>query len=606
MAQDPDRNSNTPTGWHWWKSRTADQLNAMRKKGERIINIQRSPTDPGHFDAVLVSNTGVYQRNDGWWFDFSGDQVVAKTKEKNGRITDLKPYTVNGQRLFAFTLIRNEGEAAKGWWWNYDLTPDQITKDINTHGIRLVDLDAYLVNGKTRYSYVGIKNEGVDKKAWWWYPNVDPQFVADRLEEHGARLIDIVVHSQGNLSVIMVKNDGAYWWWGHGRTQTRMEEILATTGSRIVDLESYVVGGERRYAFVSIDNANEESRRLRDLIYRAFSNPKFGENVIRGFLVKQVGGSTLANIAAGLRFQPLSTLKLLPYLYTLIEVDEGKATLDDTTVSWIEATKDDAGTELDDRKYASCLQFGSANTKPGAAKLGDALPTMMWESHNRTLDAILEKYTPDKISARANQLGLTQTVMYYGCPQADKSATLWPSNRSTLYDLAKLFEGVEMLQFVAQDSTRQAFFNNMINGDYDGSSYKSPITGKTSGWNNSFLRNLVKREAGPAKQGIVEDFLKHVVVRGKGGSGGPSSDEFGYSDFLHVTLPFKESGQVVLKSFLVGWFIYRLKTPPGCPESLANDDGVCQAIWKPERDALERFRMELHTTPIRMALATWP
>jgi hypothetical protein len=128
---------------------------------------------------------------------------------------------VNGRRVFASTLIRNEAEAAKGWWWNYDLTPKQITDDINEHGIRLVDLSAYIVDGKTLYSYVGIKNEGLDARAWWWDANVNPQFVADRIKEHGARMIDIEVHGNGNLSVIMVKNDGTYWWWGHGLTQGR-------------------------------------------------------------------------------------------------------------------------------------------------------------------------------------------------------------------------------------------------------------------------------------------------------------------------------------------------------------------------------------------------
>ena len=33
--------------------------------------------------------------------------------------------------------------------------------------------------------------------------------------------------------------------------------------------------------------------------------------------------------------------------------------------------------------------------------------------------------------------------------------------------------------------------------------------------------------------------------------------------------------------------------------------GPCQAIWKPEIDAREKFRVELHTAAIRQALATW-
>ena len=122
-VQDPDRESTTPTSWHWWRDRTEDQINTFRHNGERLIGLELSPSDAGKFDAVLVQSSGTYQRSDGWWFGLTYDQVVAKVAENNGRITDLRPYTVNGQRRFAFTLIRNEGDAAKSWWWNYDLTP---------------------------------------------------------------------------------------------------------------------------------------------------------------------------------------------------------------------------------------------------------------------------------------------------------------------------------------------------------------------------------------------------------------------------------------------------------------------------------------------------
>jgi hypothetical protein len=98
---------------------------------------------------------------------------------------------------------------------------------------------------------------------------------------------------------------------------------------------------------------------------------------------------------------------------------------------------------------------------------------------------------------------------------------------------------------------------------------------------------------------------RSVVLRGKGGSGGPSGDEFGYSDFLYDTLPFKQNGRIVDKTFVLGWFIYKLKTPPGCPEPKPNDTGPCQAIWQPEIDARERLHTELHTAAIRQALATW-
>jgi len=608
IAVDPDRDSTVPTGWVWWKHRTESEINSIRNDDDmRLIDLEVAPTNDGRYDVVFVQNSGEYQRSDGWWYGFDRNGVVAKIDEIGGRITDLEPYTVNGQRRFAFSTVRNGGDANKAWWWNYDLTPEQVTADINTHEIRLVDLDVYLVNGQTRYSYVGIRNQGADQLGWWWYPDVSAQFVTDRINEHGARLVDIERHSNGNFSAIMVENlDGTSWWWGTGASQTWMEETVATTASRIIDVESTMVNGERIFDFISIDNANTETRRLRELIYQAYDAPEFGNQEVRGFLVKEVGGDALADQAGDFRFQPLSTLKLLPYLYAMIEIDNGQASMSGSTASWIETTVDNPDTDIDDRRYVSCLQSGAANTQSGSAPFTDALPTMMWESHNRTLDYFLEAYGPTNITSRVQQLGLTKTEMHFGCPQPNDSHP-WAANRSTLYDITKIYEGVEQLQFVSNPSTRNLFFENMINRNYAGASYTSPITDRRVGpLNVSFLRGIVEREAGIAKQGIVEDFLQQIVLRGKGGSGGPNSNEIGFSDSLHVTLPFKENGQTVLRTFVTSWFVYKLQTPSFC---LEKEDPVkvaeCSAIRQPEQEAMATFTREIHAAPIRMALETW-
>jgi hypothetical protein len=607
-VQDPERNSTAVTGWHWWHGRSEDQLNALRKKyGERIIDIEVESQSPLRFTAVLVRNKGAYKRSWSWWFGFDAAGVKTKIDDLNGRIVDLEPYTVNGQRRFAILLVHNSGEAKKGWWWNYDLTPTQVTDGINQHKIRLIDLDTYLVNGHRRYSYVGIKNKGVDQKAWWWYRNVSPAFVEARLKEHKARLIDVERPAPGKLTVVMQRNDGKYWWWAYGLSQGRLTELFSTHGVRIADLESYVSKGKRRYAFVGIDNANAETRRLRGLIEKAFDDEDdFGDKVIRGVYVKQIGGPVIADLAAHLRFQPLSTLKLLPYLVAIDRIDRGLDSLN-SLLTWTEATQDDPATDSDDRYYASCLTPGSPGTQAGRAQFRDALPTMMWESHGRTLDAFLSRYGPNSITDRGHQLGLKQTEMHFGCPQGNVKAP-WAANRSTLADLGKMFEGVDQGTLLNQSpGTRQLFFDDMINLDYNGISYASPITHHTTGpINVKGLRPIVKREAGPSKQGIVEDFLKGVHERGKGGSGGPSGNEIGYSDFLHVTLPFYSGRVKVSKTFVAGWFIYKLKTPSGCPEKKAGDGGKCQAIWKPEIDAREKFRLEMLAEPIRLALKTWP
>jgi hypothetical protein len=184
--------------------------------------------------------------------------------------------------------------------------------------------------------------------------------------------------------------------------------------------------------------------------------------------------------------------------------------------------------------------------------------------------------------------------MYFGCPQAGGTTLTWPHNVSTLADLAHLFEGVEALQFVTRASTRTAFRDNMIvYSPAPGTAYTSPITGRTSGpASNEFLRPLVQREAGAAKLAIVPEFMKRVVVRRKGGGGGPRVDEIGMSDFLQVSLPFKQNGAVVTRRFVVGWYVGQSRV-------------ALDAVPTSESDALAAFRLEIHAAPIRQALATW-
>jgi hypothetical protein len=336
---------------------------------------------------------------------------------------------------------------------------------------------------------------------------------------------------------------------------------------------------------------NLESKRLRDLLYNCYDKVDFGNRVTRGFVVKRLGAEVLAEHCSDVCFQPLSTLKLVPYLHTLIEVDKGNASLSGTKVSWVQPTTGTPAQMAD----TTCLAPGSPDTQAGSAKLADALPTMMWESHNRTLDAVLNKYDPLNITAGAQALGLTQTEMYFGCPQPGGPAKPWADNISTLIDLARLFEGVEALEFVKVSATRTAFRNNMIVlNAAPGTSYTSPITGRTTGpLSNEGLRALVEREAGAAKLGIVSDFMKHVVLRGKGGSGGPDGNELGNSDFLVVSLPFKKNGTIGIQKFLVGWFVDQKRS-------------VSASLKQVEDEALETFRwLELSTLPIRLALETW-
>jgi len=621
---DPERDSTVPIGWGWLASASEAQVNShLGQYVERLVDIDR--LGPDEYQIVQVRNAGeTYGTPAFWWKDQNEAGVIAKIQSVNGRILDLEPFVVGAETRFTVSIIPNEGKRAKAWWWSYDQTQQSVIDAINLNNMRLIDLEVYQKGGQTLYAYVGISNTGIDQKAWWfWFTRTFAEIVSD-INEVGARLIDIEALGGGNFAVIMIENDGSHWWWGAGYTVEQIGAVVDSKASRLVDLERYMEGGQWRYAFISLDNVNTaEGRRLRSILDQSYDDPQFGGPVIRGALVKESNGPIIADIAGGLRFQPASTLKLLPYLYAVQEVDRGNASLGGSTVSWIGNPGD---------PYASCLTMGT----PGSATFTHALPTMMWYSHNRTLDAFFGLYPPyhtnpqvETLTSRAqSEWGLANTEMYFGCPGNTPS---WLSNRSTLYEIGRIYEGAESLAFFNQSSSRNLFWNNMINqmqGDClnnsvgtgsctcpsyypqcPGNYYISPYLGGDSVGpiGAGFLTSVVQQEGGASFP--VAAFMDEVLMRGKGG--GASVPDFPYAGFwdgyrsnsLHVTLPFKNGlGNIVPRTFIVTWFVNGWDGSCGTGLSSPACDA---AIATADMQTFSTLPMELLRVPVRQAVGTW-
>jgi hypothetical protein len=297
-SPDPERTLGSPTGWHWYRDRSAPQLtNAVEGTGDRLIDVDVV----GHkYTAATVRNTGPFasDASGGWFRGKSRDQVVDLTEGEGKRLIDLEPYVKGGKLRFTGLRVPNAGNAAKGWWWNYNLTSHEVTNDINEHDIRLIDLERYEKGGKNRYAYVGIKNQGVDAAAWWWYPGISAKRLGEKLDENGARLIDVERLSNGKLAAVMIKSDGTYWGWWHNVSQTRMEQLYAMHGLRVVDVEQFKKGGKRRFSLIGVNVVGGETARLRALLDDVFEKSEtFGNGVSAGAYVKQLGGPRIAGLA---------------------------------------------------------------------------------------------------------------------------------------------------------------------------------------------------------------------------------------------------------------------------------------------------------------------
>jgi len=589
-VQDPERNATTPTGWHFWVGQSKAKIDQLAKRSnERVVDVNVDSASPLRFSAVLVRNSGPYARTGSWSYGSEAD-VTNTINAKKARLTDLEPYTYLGQRRFAYVWVKNNGDAGKGWHWNYDLSVKGVVKEINKYKVRLVDLSTYVVNGKRRYAYIGIANKGVDARAWWWYVNVTPKFVQQQAQAHGARLIDVERPSAGRMTVIMQRNDeSAYSRHVYDYTLTDLLRFQASNGIRITDLERYTKNGNIRYAATLIDNASPENRRIRS-IWRSstMANAPSGNDAWFGIYAKEVGGPVDVGLAETMAYQPLSVLKLIPHLYVmdLLDKDPGLDLLDQRNgISWT------ALKGKPDEIYCPVSMQGQ-QTQVYSESLRMTLSRGLGESLNRAHEALLNKYGFAAINSRAHALGLTHTNVYPGCQQPAGKKD-WTYNRSTLGELGKLFESVD----------NKTYFNHwpQVSGEF---------YGLMADWNTNGILNVVASEAAAAgKSGIVNSFMSRVTLNGKGGGTLlPQADGsyFGGRGFFgRLELPFKSGRGYLIKTFVGGYFVDNFKAPCNEDTAAQSQNAACRN-WKTQQNATYDLLMgEPYRLAIRKAIATW-
>jgi PKD repeat protein len=563
-APDPERNATAQTGWHWYYGVSEAKVKTLiAQLGDRIVDIEVERTSPHRFAVAMVHNTGVYARGWWWYFGLSATALKQKITENGARIIDLETYVVGGKRRFAAVLVHNTGVAAKNWHWYYGVSASKLKQRLKEHASRLIDFETYTSNGKRRFAAVMIRNSGVDTSGWWWWFNVKLSKVKSSATSHKARTFALDRLPNGRYNAIQIKRKGEFSAYEIGMDARRAGDFVSQNVGRIVDIDTYRVSGERRFAIIVNDNADAFNARV-----RAIARTSSGLQKARfGMYVKQVNGPTQISLGGDRVFEPASVLKTLHHLYLhrKLEVLPGEnlaAIVKFPTCP----DKNRKGTCDRDPKD----DFKVCPTKPdvtatGSMALGDADAVMMSKSDNRTTYAIEQRYGRATLNNYAkNVVGTTNTTIRHniGCPK--------PSNDTTLVDMGRMIEGASNGTLLATAAARTRFFDTMIQA-------KSVA---------DTLQDLIKEEATAAgKPGVASSFINNTVYRGKGGTYGKSVT----ASSGRILLPFKVGGVIQQRAFAYGHFL----NCKGC-----TGDTTLIDVYK--KASIEKFR-----APIRAALTGW-
>ncbi len=523
-----DRWKTTPTGWYWLTNASEDDVNGKVAEGFRVTNIEIEDTSPYRFTALFVRNNGVhYQATWGWYFDQTAGQVDGLLNGQPVRAIDIEAYAKDGQTRYATVYIGNSGPSAKGSWHFTNKTWDEVGDLISLHSARLIDLDTRIVSGTRKFDGVLLANTGADAVQWWRYSSdsVDSAFVSQKLAEHDARLIDIERRDDSSFSVVMQKKGSELWWWYRSRTEAQVNELLATNGARLIDIEVRMTALGKRFDVIMLNNSNALTTKVGNAMRVATDGDI-------GFGLKVVNGPMLASINRNRIFYPASMIKIMQHIHAMrwaaVGNPPGQPMFNLGTLLPVFAS--------------SCNNSGLVT--PTA--LQTSMQRMMRNSDNEDTNAIQDFFGRAAISqTMQNVLGLSQDTRIsnkLGCGGGNLATT---PNQATVNDMLKTYEAVA---------------NGVIPAAYE-EQFRSRMSSELNTTGGTF-DDLIDAQA--ADLGLSntqrEAFRAQMRWIAKGGSWTDANgDRFATNAGL-VSLPIKTCSGIQQRELAFSWFVDKYTT----------------------------------------------
>jgi hypothetical protein len=533
VTNSDDRENATPTAWWVYSGQTvSDIANTLSTNNARIVDIYlESLATPRSFTVTYVSNTGAYAK--GWWWYYDVDENTLNTalSTNNARLISLKAYDIGGGQIrFAAVMISNTGADGKTWYWYYNKTVSDLTNLLQANTARLVQVNAYVTGGQTKYAAVMISNTGADARSWWWYVNATVGNIVTAINANQARLIDLDRDpTTGNYNVIMngCSTNCPLWWWYVGSTGQQLLDNSAQDGARVIDLNSYPGCGSTCYSYVMINNSNDITSRVGELL-------RSGTDGTKGLYLKEVTGPVLANLEDGYIFEPASTIKAVLHVYALHQVQNGAAHLTDNVTKYVPPVG------------SSC----PSNAPNGTETLSTALGEMMRHSDNTRTREISDTFGVNNIIGYAQSFGMAQTHINHiiGCGGPIP-------NQTTLDDLGTLYEQVANGTLLTP--TNRSTFYSLMAGKAE---YQLEGYDWTHLWDTD-LPKIINQEAPVGMPGVLtQTFLNQMNLAYKAGNykicGATCAT---YVDHVSIAgwaqIPFCSGGTLTTKQYVFGIFI---------------------------------------------------
>ncbi len=173
-------------------------------------------------------------------------------------------FLLSSNFIFAEEPLERSATNPSSWYWYYNVSATTIKNRINA-GYRIIDLEV-VSTSSYRFNVAMVKNSGVHSSGWWWYYGITASQLSSYLSTNNARLIDIesyYVNGNRRFAVVMIRNTGSRasgWWYYYGQTYSSLKSKISSNNARLIDLDSYVRNGTRYYNAVMIRNTGSNAK----------------------------------------------------------------------------------------------------------------------------------------------------------------------------------------------------------------------------------------------------------------------------------------------------------------------------------------------------------
>jgi hypothetical protein len=582
-----DQSTTIATGqWFFW-GQTSAQIGAFcNKNNARITQIRIDDPSVPTFTVTMISNTGAYGSAWWWYYGVSVNDIGGYLN--NTRLISLDPYVTSAGVRFAMVMVPNVGDQNRAWWWYVGIKVDDIESTLSEHNARLVSLRSYAYSGEQLFAIIMISNYGLDFKQWSWYTQISSDQILSNISTGytGQRLTSFSPDPFGGWDVIFVESEGEQWWWDYDLDGTQVGQSINSHNSRLIDISTYAVNGNLKFAIVELDNSNlpqspinAESTAVRT---QAETGGWSGGYHGSYFVESSASPSPIVADNSYFRFEPASAIKVLYLLYTLQQL--GVNLGGPITYYWPNSSNPTP---------TVCPYLDGFPEVPKNAQqttILNALTQMMRNSNNIFTRAFALHWGLAPVQAMAESLGMTNTHLrqaYIGCLFTPGGVR----NELTLEDAAKLYSSVDRSVSLS-GAARDMFFQILITW--------SPSSA------GEYFGPVVTQEAEAlGKLSILPQFLAQMNVKWKDGyyticmSSVCDVVKLDISIAGWMSLPFKVGDGVQNRSYLFGAIVNDLYCP--CAASANN-------ICTPVNDAGSEVyanAAEAARGAISQALETW-